>query len=181
MKEISDALNVYLFALDEAQIIICTDDSDVYELIKLTNSFKIKYMKSNLSDNYRLPSQYEPSKVIISLSENNFWNRIPESGGVYFIQSYNDKLPNKLYRFLGQDEEGVLYIGKSENIREKLRMLWRVLNPKLKATAHTFGTKYNENKKLSEAFPLKSLYVSYRITTEPKKLESELLNKYFLK
>ena len=48
-------------------------------------------------------------------------------------------------------------------------------------TAHTFGTKYNDNKKLREAFPLKSLYVSYRITTEPKKLESELLNKYFLK
>ena len=58
-------------------------------------------------------------------------------------------------------------------------MLWRVLNPKLKATAHTFGTKYNNNKKLREAFPLNSLYVSFRITTKPKTLESELLDKYF--
>jgi hypothetical protein len=138
-------------------------------------------MKSNLPNNHILPSQNEPSIGMISLSENKFWNRIPESEGVYFIHSYNDENCTKLYRVLGQDEEGVLYIGKSKNIRERLRMLWRVLNPKLKATAHTFGTKYNTNKKLREAFPSKSLYVSYRTTIEPKKLESELLDKYFLK
>ena len=116
---------------------------------------------------------------IISLAENNFWKQIPESGGVYFIYSLNNNIPIKLDRVLGADEEGVLYIGKSENLRERLRMLWRVLNPKLKATAHTFGTKYNNNKKLREAFPLNSLYVSFRITTNPKTLESELLDKYF--
>ena len=118
---------------------------------------------------------------IISLAENNFWKQIPESGGVYFIYSLNNNIPIKLDRVLGADEEGVLYIGKSENLRERLRMLWRVLNPKLKATAHTFGTKYNNNKKLREAFPLNSLYVSFRITTNPKTLESELLDKYFSK
>jgi hypothetical protein len=117
----------------------------------------------------------------ISLTENSFWNHIPEFGGVYLIHSYNNQIPIRLNRVLGTDEEGVLYIGKSENLRERLRMFWRVLNPKLKATAHTFGTKYNDNKKLREAFPLKSLYVSYRITTEPKTLESELLDKYFSK
>ena len=117
----------------------------------------------------------------ISLTENSFWTHIPECGGVYFIQSYNNQIPIRLNRVLGTDEEGVLYIGKSENLRERLRMLWRVLNAKLKATAHTFGTKYNDNKKLREAFPLKSLYVSFRITNEPKSLESELLYKYFSK
>lgn len=118
---------------------------------------------------------------IISLAENNFWKQIPESGGVYFIYSYNNNTPIKLNRVLGTDEEGLLYIGKSENLRERLRMLWRVLNPKQKATAHTFGTKYNNNKKLREAFPLNSLYVSFRITINPKTLESELLDKYFSK
>lgn len=117
----------------------------------------------------------------ISLAENNFWKQIPESGGVYFIYSYNNNTPIKLNRVLGIDKEGVLYIGKSDNLRERLRMLWRVLNRKLKATAHTFGTKYNNNKKLEEAFPLKSLYISFRITTNPKILESELLDKYFSK
>jgi hypothetical protein len=118
---------------------------------------------------------------IISLEEKDFWNRIPESRGVYFIHSYNDKIPKKLDRVLGQDEEGILYIGKSENIRERLRMLWRVLNPKLTATAHTFGTKYNANKKLREAFPFNSMFISYRISNEPKILEFKLLEKYFTK
>jgi hypothetical protein len=117
----------------------------------------------------------------ISLAEINFWKQIPESRGVYFIYSCNNLIPIRLNRVLGTDEEGVLYIGKSENLRERLRMLWRVLNPKLEATAHTFGTKYNSNQKLREAFPMKSLFVSYRITSEPKTLESELLDKYFLK
>lgn len=117
----------------------------------------------------------------ISLGDDGFWKRIPESGGIYFIYVYNNKLPIKVSRVLGIDNDGVLYIGKSENLRERLRMLWRVINPKLKATAHTFGTKYNNNKKLREAFPFKSLYVSYTITTEPKTLESELIDKYFLK
>jgi hypothetical protein len=82
---------------------------------------------------------------------------------------------------LGIDNQGILYIGQSENLRARIRMLWRVLNPKLKATAHTFGSKYNENKKLKKAFPLKSLYVSYQITKEPKTLETNLLDKYFAK
>lgn len=116
----------------------------------------------------------------ISLADNSFWKRIPESGGIYFIYGYKNKLPIKISRVLGIDNDGILYIGKSENLRERLRMLWRVLNPKLKATAHTFGTKYNFNIRLREAFPLKSLYVSYAISTEPHILESELLDKYFL-
>jgi len=118
---------------------------------------------------------------LISLADDSFWKRIPESGGIYFIYGYKNKLPIKISRVLSIDNDGVLYLGKSENLRERLRMLWRVINPKLKATAHTFGTKYNINKKLREAFPLISLYVSYTITTEPKTLESELLDKYFLK
>ncbi len=55
------------------------------------------------------------------------------------------------------------------------------LNFKLKATAHTFGKKYNENKTLRKSFPLKSLFISYRITNMPKEKESELLKRYFLK
>lgn len=82
---------------------------------------------------------------------------------------------------MGIDNDGILYIGKSDNLRERLRMLQRVLNPKLKATAHTFGTKYNDNKNLKIAFPLKTLFVSIEVAEEPKNLESKLLDKYFIK
>jgi hypothetical protein len=117
----------------------------------------------------------------IKLLNDRFRNHIPECGGVYFIHSYNNQIPIRLNRLLGADEEGILYIGKSDNLRERLRMLWRVLNPSQKATAHTFGKKYNSNEKLREAFPLESMYISYRISTEPKTFEFELLDKYFLK
>jgi hypothetical protein len=115
--------------------------------------------------------------TLISLAEDSFWKNIPECGGVYFIYSYNNKSPVKINRVLGVVKVGVLYLGKSENLRERIRMLWKVINPILKATAHTFRTKYNANKKLRVAFPLKSLYVSFRITTKPKTIESELLDK----
>ena len=117
----------------------------------------------------------------ISLNEDNFWNHIPESGGVYYIKTYYNQIPIRLNRVLGTDKDGILYIGKSDNLRERLRMLWRVLNPKLNATAHPFGKKFNENKKLKNTFPLKSLYISYKISTDPKALEFDLLQKYFLK
>lgn len=92
-----------------------------------------------------------------------------------------EKKPLKINRVLGIDNEGILYIGKSVNLRERLRMLKRSFNQKPKAYGHTFGKKYNENKKLENAFPLKSLYVSYKTTTVPKTLETKLLNKYFAK
>lgn len=117
----------------------------------------------------------------IRLADKNFWNQLPESGGVYFIHSFNDKAPLKINRVLKVDDRGILYIGKSENIRERLRMLWRVINPQLKAKAHTFGIKYNDNKNLRKAFPLESLIISYKTTNESKKIESKLLNQYFAK
>lgn len=115
----------------------------------------------------------------ISLAEDRFWKNIPEVGGVYHIYCYKGKKPITINRVLGIDKQGILYIGKSDNLRERLRMLWRVLNPNLKATAHTFGTKYNGNNKLKKVFPLKTLSVSFKTTSEPKNLETKLLNQYF--
>ena len=80
----------------------------------------------------------------IKLSDELFWQSVPSSSGVYFIYSLDDKgVPIESKRLLGTDKKGVLYIGKSNNLRERLRMLWRVLNPEYKTTAHTFGLKNN--------------------------------------
>jgi hypothetical protein len=118
---------------------------------------------------------------LISLAEKQFWKNIPENGGVYHIRCFKNNKVININRVLGIDNDGILYIGKSDNLRERLRMLQRVLNPKLKATAHTFGTKYNDNKNLKIAFPLKTLFVSIEVAEEPKNLESKLLDKYFIK
>ena len=116
-----------------------------------------------------------------NLTENSFWNHILESGGIYVIHLYDKEIPKKINRILGIDEEGILYMGKSENIRERLRMLFRVINPKLKTTVHTLGSKYNANKLLREKFPLHSLCISYRISKDPKIFESKFLDICFAK
>ena len=59
----------------------------------------------------------------ISLVEDHFWQNIPESSGVYKIQCIQDKKPIKINRVLGIDNQGILYIGKSENLRERLSFL----------------------------------------------------------
>ena len=117
----------------------------------------------------------------ISLVEDRFWKNIPEGGGVYKIHCIRDKMPIKINRVLRLDNEGVLYIGKSNNLRERLRILRRNIIKKPQVSTHTFGKKHNENKRLQKAFPLNSLYVSYQITKEPKTLETDLLDKYSAK
>jgi hypothetical protein len=117
----------------------------------------------------------------ISLAEDFFWKTIPESAGVYHIYSYKDKKPLKINRVLRLDNEGVLYIGKSDNLRERLRILKKNIIKKPQVSTHTFGKKHNENKRLQKAFPLASLFVKYQISEDSKKLEKDLLDQYFQK
>jgi hypothetical protein len=115
----------------------------------------------------------------IKLSNNFFWQTIPSKPGVYHIYSLDPKnKPKKLQRLIGKDEEGILYIGKSENLRERLRMLWRVLNPDLNATAHTFGEKYNTYQVLKSNFPLNTLAIKFRCSNNAKELEIKLIDEY---
>ena len=110
-----------------------------------------------------------------SLNNKSFWKSIPSKPGVYQVYSL-DKIdePKKLQRLLGIDEEGRLYIGKSIDLRERLRMLWRVLQPDLGATAHTFGIKYEKYEALRINFPLETLAISYICDDKAKDLESNL-------
>jgi len=60
-------------------------------------------------------------------------------------------------------------------------MLYRVLHPnKYKATAHTFGLKYNSlSSVIKNKYPLDSLRVIVRLDNNPKKLETTELKNYF--
>ena len=117
----------------------------------------------------------------LKIDDTFFWKEIPILPGVYFIYSLNEKKAIKTRRVLGVDKEGVLYIGKSENLRDRLRMLWRVLNTNYKANAHTFGEKYNTYKILKDNFPKKTLAIKFVISKNPKVLESKMLNEYIKK
>jgi len=115
----------------------------------------------------------------IKLNNKLFWESIPPSSGIYFIYSLDDNgTPIESKRLLGTDKGGVLYIGKSNHLRERLRMLWRVLNPEYKTTAHTFGLKYNTYEILRKYFPRDKFAIKFEESKSPKDLEKKHLEDY---
>lgn len=125
--------------------------------------------------------QIVKQKIImkIKMAPKEFHLKIPSKPGVYKIYSLDkNNSPKALPRVLGIDKSGILYIGKSENLKDRLRMLWRVLNPIMVAKAHTFGVNYNSLKLIQKSFPLQTLAVEFEERQNPKVYEKELLEKY---
>ena len=117
----------------------------------------------------------------IRIDKKEFWKSIPDAPGVYLIYSLGKKgFPKKIQRILKLDENGVLYIGKSKNLRRRLIMLWRSLNREYKTEAHVFAEKYNSNKRFRERFPFDSLAISYTKNNDPSNLEKKKIKKYII-
>ena len=69
--------------------------------------------------------------------------------GVYKIYTITNNKPKSINRLGAIDYSGLLYIGSTKNLKERLGMLYRVTHGKkkdYKTTAHTFGVKYNKIK-----------------------------------
>jgi excinuclease UvrABC nuclease subunit len=115
----------------------------------------------------------------IRIENRDFYNQVPELPGIYRIYSIdgNDN-PHPLTRVLGTDSDGVLYIGKSKNLRERVRMLWRVLQPNYGATAHTFGINYKSLEVIRNAFPYETLAIEYETNEDPKEYEKVQIEIY---
>lgn len=115
----------------------------------------------------------------IRIEPEDFHINIPQEGGVYWIYSLDDNdVPVPINRILGIDQSGVLYIGESENLKERLRMLWRVLNPEYLATAHTFGVNYNAMPEIQARFPLHTIAIQYEVTAHHDAYETQLIEEY---
>jgi len=113
------------------------------------------------------------------ISNANFHLNVPAVPGVYKIFSLDEsEKPIPLPRVLGIDPFGVLYIGKSDNLKNRVRMLWRVLQPNYKASAHTFGMNYKSLQIIQDAFPYDTLAIEYEENPEAKKHEKSLIESY---
>lgn len=116
---------------------------------------------------------------LLRISDHTFHTHVPPRGGVYRIYSLDESdQPRPLQRVLGTDTEGILYIGKSGNLKARVRMLWRVLQNDYKATAHTFGMNYKSLQIIREAFPYDTLALEYEENPAPKAYEKNLLESY---
>lgn len=100
---------------------------------------------------------------------------IVESPGVYFL-IYPNLNPQ---RFGGKDKDGILYIGKSNNLKRRISSLRRgIINRKNKY--HSVSENYRE---LFDEYTYNELGVGYIVSDEKNysKLESEFLELYFKK
>jgi hypothetical protein len=116
---------------------------------------------------------------MIKIDNPDFWHALPSNQGVYTIIAFSDsKKPIALNRVGEIDKDGILYFGKTGNIQERLRMLWRTIQNDYKANAHPFGKRYKEFAILRKLFPITSLVVTYAIDKNPEKAESKLIKDY---
>jgi len=115
----------------------------------------------------------------IQIVSTDFPKDVKNIGGVYKIYSLdNQKKPIAINRILSTDSAGILYIGQTIELSDRLKMLKRVLDPLKKADRHTFGVNYNSLPNLMKAFPLESLYISYEYVDDPVFMEKELIGSY---
>jgi hypothetical protein len=114
---------------------------------------------------------------VIRISKEDFWKDVPSRPGIYFIHS-TSKNGNQIPRLLKPDVTGLLYVGHSNNLRERLRMLWRTIQKKYKSDAHPFGKKYKHNFLVKSKFPIFSLTITFEVCGNSKSKESIFIKKY---
>lgn len=109
---------------------------------------------------------FEPWRIMQTKLDNTFQN------GVYVVLA-GKPIP----RFLQEDDQGILYIGKGQVLQQQHRLgkLINALNETERM--HSAGIRYNMEK-IKKSFPLEQVSVRIKLCDNPRKIESELLQSY---
>lgn len=110
------------------------------------------------------------------LTEENI-HQIPETLGVYQV-----KLPRKIHRLLGTDNNGIMVIGFSKNLSNRLDAFYKSIRPitEYKTGFHGEGVRFCKLK-LYKIFKVERFLFRYKTTKtikKAKKLEALELEKY---
>lgn len=116
----------------------------------------------------------------------DFWERIDatfgQSGGIYKLSCLRDGSTEELVpvqRLLGEDPEGVLYIGMAACFLERVIELKKSLSPRHVSRGHECGARHKEHDRLAQAFPYERLMVSFIASESPRDAEQHALQDYF--
>lgn len=119
---------------------------------------------------------------LLLFADNTFWDSINErhqqKGGVYKIIAVADGKRVPINRFLGTDNEGVLYIGKATSFLDRVLDLKKSLSPAYNSGAHICGRRYKSLPKIAQHFPFETLHVDLLPSDTPEVLEVQLLDSY---
>jgi len=101
-------------------------------------------------------------------------NKIPNQPGAYLIAARKT-----IYRAHGKDQEGILDVGESKNLRERLKSFIGCANGN-RASGHMAGWRYKKFN-FNSRFPLNELYLSWhkvKSKSDAYKLEEVILKAY---
>jgi hypothetical protein len=122
---------------------------------------------------------------ILQIADEDFWEKVYErhqaKGGVYKIIAVNNYHRVPIKRFLGIDDEGILYIGKAISYLDRVINLKKSISPDYKGSGHICGRRYKSNSKIAEQFPYNYLHIELIQTDNPKQEEAKYLKEYFNK
>jgi len=116
----------------------------------------------------------------ISFSEVDRY-RIPAKPGVYEIRCVSGRgKPFEIYRASGVDEHGILSIGETSNLSDRLHGFRRTIQPHTKRSSHAAGW-YYVSLGYNRVFKKEKLQFKYKVTGTKKQAQKEefiLLCKY---
>ncbi|MEX2364059.1 MAG: hypothetical protein WD597_10570, partial [Balneolaceae bacterium] len=83
---------------------------------------------------------------LLSFNDKNLWTHISNlystQGGVYKVIAARNNVRIPIKRFLGTDQEGILYIGKATSFIDRVIDLKKSISPDYIGTSHICGRRY---------------------------------------
>jgi len=106
---------------------------------------------------------------------------LPNEPGVYRLIALNTRgRPKPLARVGGKDSQGVLYIGRSQNLRSRLRSLRRMLFDGA-PLGHIAGLTYRASPAIRRFAPPSRIAFHFKASDDYKEQERKRLRTYFRK
>jgi hypothetical protein len=119
---------------------------------------------------------------LLLFEDKDFWKLINDQhetkGGVYKIIAVRNGQCVPISRFLGTDDQGVLYIGKATSFTDRVIHLKKSISPDYKGKAHICGRRYKSNQNIAKLFPYEILHIQLTQADDPEELERKLLAEY---
>jgi hypothetical protein len=124
--------------------------------------------------------------MIGRIASPDFWSLINasfgSSGGIYKVSCLqgddsNDVIP--VQRLLGEDSDGILYIGMAASFVDRVIDLKKSVAPQYISRGHECGIRIKQHEAISKAFPYERLVVSFIGSDSPRVAESDALNEYY--
>lgn len=126
--------------------------------------------------------EFTMDQNLLLFSDRDFWqlinDRYLKKGGIYKIIAVRDGQRVPVNRFLGTDNEGILYIGKATSFPDRVIELKKSIAPDYNGTAHICGRRYKSNPDIAKLFPYDILHIELIEADSPEELEQQLLREY---